>query len=102
MGQKNSNESNKTLFTPEAIDTEIKVWETIKSYGFSEKSIIFYKTINIDNILEQLYKAKNDHKILEIETRSLYINYFSEEEKRQFEEMIRSGEEERKKKGTNK
>lgn len=102
MGQKNSNESNQTLFTPEAIDTEIKVWETIKSYGFSEKSIIFYKTINIDNILKQLYKAKNDHKILEIETKSLYIYYYSEEEKRRDEERRRLEEEERKKKGTNK
>ena len=82
-------------FSPEAIDGEIKIWESIKSYGYSQKSAIFQKNINVNNVLSQLYKAKKDNKVVDIKTQPLYVYYKSEEEKR--EEERKRLEEQRKK-----
>lgn len=82
---------------PSAINEEIKIWESIKSCKYSEKSIVFFRTIDVNNILNQLYKAKTDNKLVEMKTKPLYIYYYSEEEKRKAEEEIRKLEEERRK-----
>jgi hypothetical protein len=46
----------------EKIDEEIKIWESIKSCNYSDKSVIFNKNINVDEILKQLNKAKQEKK----------------------------------------
>ena len=55
-------------FIPEEIDEEIKFWESIKSCNYSQKSILFNKIINADDILIQLYKAKQDKKEVKLKT----------------------------------
>lgn len=87
---------------PSAINEEIKIWESIKSCKYSEKSIVFFKTIDVNNILNQLYKAKTDNKLVEMKAKPLYIYYYSEEEKRKDEEERRKREEERKNLGQEK
>ena len=56
------------IFIPEEIDEEIKFWESIKSCNYSQKSILFDKIINADDILIQLYKAKQDKKEVKLKT----------------------------------
>ena len=46
----------------EKIDEEIKIWESIKSCNYSDKSVIFNKNINVDEILKQLNKAIQEKK----------------------------------------
>ena len=69
-------------FIPEEIDEEIKFWESIKSCNYSQKSILFDKIINADDILIQLYKAKQDKKEVKLKTFDLSIYYKTEEERR--------------------
>ena len=97
MGGSNDKETYITL-SPESIEAEIRVWESIKTCDFTQKSVIFNKTINVDNVLFQLRKAKNDRKIVEIKTRSLYTYYYSDEERRQDQERERKRREEEEKK----
>lgn len=85
------------MLSPEAIDGEIKLWESIKSCDYSQKSDIFRKYINVDLVLEQLHKAKQDNKVAKLETKSFYLYYLSEEEKRQIEEEERKKREEERK-----
>ena len=70
------------IFIPEEIDEEIKFWESIKSCNYSQKSILFDKIINADDILIQLYKAKQDKKEVKLETFDFSILYKTEEERR--------------------
>ena len=70
------------IFIPEEIDEEIKFWESIKSCNYSQKSILFDKIINADDILIQLYKAKQDKKEVQLKTFDLSIYYKTEEERR--------------------
>ena len=70
----------KNIFIPEEIDDEIKFWESIKSCNYSQKSILFDKIINVDDILIQLYKAKQDKKEVKLETFSLSVYYKTIEE----------------------
>lgn len=98
MGNSNKKEPVSLTFTPSAIDGEIKVWESIKLSGYSERSSIFNQNIDVDNVLRQLYKAKKDNKVVKIRTDSLYIYYYSEEERRKDEEERRKREEEEKRK----
>ena len=76
------------IFIPEEIDEEIKFWESIKSCNYSQKSILFDKIINADDILIQLYKAKQDKKEVKLEMFSLKI-YYEREEMRKFREDMR-------------
>ena len=76
------------IFIPEEIDEEIKFWESIKSCNYSQKSILFDKIINADDILIQLYKAKQDKKEVKLEMFSLKI-YYETEGMRKFHEDIR-------------
>ena len=78
----------RNIFLPEEIDEEIKFWESIKSCNYSQKSILFDKIINADDILIQLYKAKQDKKEVKLEMFSLKI-YYEREEMRKFREDIR-------------
>ena len=84
-------------FSPEAIEAEIKVWESIKTCGFGQKSVLFNKCIDVENVLLQLYKAKKDRKIVEIKTKNFYTYYYSEDERRADEERKRREEEEKRK-----
>lgn len=59
-----------------------------------DKSSIFSENINVNNVFHQLYKAKEDKKVVKITTKPLYIYYKSEAEKR--EEERKRLEEERK------
>lgn len=70
------------IFIPEEIDEEIKFWESIKSCNYSQKSILFDKIINADDILIQLYKPKQDKKEVKLETFYFSIYYKTEEESR--------------------
>lgn len=70
------------IFIPEEIDEEIKFWESIKSCNYSQKSILFDKIINADDILIQLYKAKQDKKEVKLKTFDFSILYKTEEERR--------------------
>ena len=70
------------IFIPEEIDEEIKFWESIKSCNYSQKSILFDKIINADDILIQLYKAKQDKKEVQLKTFDLSILYKTKEERR--------------------
>ena len=78
----------RNIFLPEEIDEEIKFWESIKSCNYSQKSILFDKIINADDILIQLYKAKQDKKEVKLEMFSLKI-YYEREEMRKFREDMR-------------
>ena len=69
-------------FIPEEIDEEIKFWESIKSCNYSQKSILFDKIINADDILIQLYKAKQDKKEVKLKTFDFSILYKTKEERR--------------------
>ena len=69
-------------FIPEEIDEEIKFWESIKSCNYSQKSILFDKIINADDILIQLYKAKQDKKEVQLKTFDFSIYYKTKEERR--------------------
>ena len=97
MGAKNDKETYITL-SPEAVEAEIRVWESIKTCDFNQKSIIFNKTVDVDNVLYQLKKAKNDRKMVEIKAKSLYTYYYSDEERRQDQERERKRREEEEKK----
>ena len=70
------------IFIPEEIDEEIKFWESIKSCNYSQKSILFDKIINADDILIQLYKAKQDKKKVKLKTFDFSILYKTKEERR--------------------
>ena len=70
------------IFIPEEIDEEIKFWESIKSCNYSQKSILFDKIINADDILIQLYKAKQDKKEVKLKTFDFSIYYKTLEERR--------------------
>ena len=70
------------IFIPEEIDEEIKFWESIKSCNYSQKSILFDKIINADDILIQLYKAKQDKKEVQLKTFDFSILYKTKEERR--------------------
>ena len=70
------------IFIPEEIDEEIKFWESIKSCNYSQKSILFDKVINADDILIQLYKAKQDKKEVKLKTFDFSILYKTKEERR--------------------
>ena len=70
------------IFIPEEIDEEIKFWESIKSCNYSQKSILFDKIINADDILIQLYKAKQDKKEVQLKTFDFSIYYKTLEERR--------------------
>ena len=70
------------IFIPEEIDEEIKFWESIKSCNYSQKSILFDKIINADDILIQLYKAKQDKKEVKLKTFDFSILYKTKEERR--------------------
>ena len=70
------------IFIPEEIDEEIKFWESIKSCNYSQKSILFDKIINADDILIQLYKAKQDKKEVKLKTFDFSIYYKTKEERR--------------------
>ena len=59
----------------EKIDEEIKIWELIKSCNYSNKSVIFNKNINVDEILKQLNKAKQEKKFDGLETWPLSVHY---------------------------
>jgi uncharacterized protein (DUF1697 family) len=76
---------NKIILSPQDIEKEIKIWESIKSCGYSERSSIFRRNIDVDDVLTKLYKAKKDDKTVEITTHIFYVNYLSEEEKREIE-----------------
>ena len=71
---------NLLMFSFEGIEAEIKVWELIKSFNYSDKSFLFKRKINVDNVLKELYKAKEQKKVVELETKSLFVNYWTEEE----------------------
>ena len=85
------------MLSPEAIDGEIKIWESIKSCDYSQKSDIFRKYIDVDSVLKQLYKAKQDNKVVQLDTLAFYLYYLSEEEKRKLEEERKKREEEERK-----
>ena len=70
------------IFIPEEIDEEIKFWESIKSCNYSQKSILFDKIINADDILIQLYKAKQDKKEVKLKTFDFSIYYKTKKETR--------------------
>ena len=70
------------IFIPEEIDEEIKFWESIKSCNYSQKSILFDKIINADDILIQLYKAKQDKKEVKLKTFNFSIYYKTKAETR--------------------
>ena len=70
------------IFIPEEIDEEIKFWESIKSCNYSQKSILFDKIINADDILIQLYKAKQDKKEVKLKTFDFSIYYKTLEKRR--------------------
>jgi len=59
----------------EKIDEEIEIWESIKSCNYSDKSVIFNKNINVNEILKQLNKAKQEKKFDRLETWPLSVNY---------------------------
>ena len=80
---------NLLMFSSEGIEAEIKVWELIKSFNYSDKSFLFKRKINVDNILKELYEAKEKKKVVEIQTRSLFINYMTEEERKKLEKKKR-------------
>ena len=82
----------------EEIDNEMKFWETIKNCNYSQKSDLFRKNIDIDEILKQLNEAKLNKKDVYFFNASAFcIYYLSEEEKRKIEEERKKREEERKK-----
>lgn len=83
----------RNIFLPEEIDEEIKFWESIKSCNYSQKSILFDKIINADDILIQLYKAKQDKKEVKLEMFSLKIYYETEKMRKFREDIRRLGEE---------
>ena len=83
------------IFIPEEIDGEIKLWESIKSCNYSQRSVMFNTNIDVDNILKQLSKAKQDKKAVKLEIRPLHVYYQSEEEKRKLEEERKKFEEQR-------
>ena len=57
------------------IDEEINFWETIKTCNYKDKSVIFNKNINIDEILIQLNKAKQEKKYEELEIWPVNVYY---------------------------
>ena len=57
------------------IDEEINFWETIKECNYKDKSVIFNKNINIDEILIQLNKAKQEKKYEELEIWPVNVYY---------------------------
>ena len=57
------------------IDEEINFWETIKACNYKDKSVIFNKNINIDKILIQLNKAKQEKKYEELEIWPVNVYY---------------------------
>ena len=57
------------------IDEEINFWETIKACNYKDKSVIFNKNINIDEILIQLNKAKQEKKYEELEIWPVNVYY---------------------------
>ena len=57
------------------IDEEINFWETIKACNYKDKSVIFNKNINIDKILIQLNKAKQEKKYEELEIWPVNVHY---------------------------
>ena len=67
------------MFSSEGIEAEIKVWELIKSCNYSDKSFLFKRNINVDNVLKELYKAKEQKKLVELKTKSLFVKYWTEE-----------------------
>ena len=69
---KNNYENKKII---EQLDEEIKIWELIKSCNYSDKSVIFHKNINVDEILKQLNKAKQEKKFDGLETWPLSVYY---------------------------
>ena len=71
---------NLLMFSFEGIEAEIKVWELIRSCHYSDKSFIFKRKIDVDDILKELYKAKEQKKVVELKTRSLFVNYMTAEE----------------------
>jgi hypothetical protein len=77
---------NLLMFSSEGIEAEIKVWELIKSCNYSDKSFLFKRNINVDNVLKELYKAKEQKKVVELETKSLFVNYWTEEEIKKYVE----------------
>ena len=77
---------NLLMFSSEGIEAEIKVWELIKSCNYSDKSFLFKRNINVDNVLKELYKAKEKKKVVELETKSLFVNYWTEEEIKKYVE----------------
>ena len=56
----NKERKRNTMLSCEEIDNEIKFWETLKNKDYPEKSELFKKNIDIDEILKQLKKAKHD------------------------------------------
>ena len=70
---------NLLMFSSEGIEAEIKVWELIKSCNYSDKSFLFKRNINVDNVLKELYKAKEQKKLVELKTKSLFVKYWTEE-----------------------
>jgi hypothetical protein len=77
---------NLLMFSSEGIEAEIKVWELIKSCNYSDKSFLFKRNINVHNILKELYKAKEKKKVVELKTKSLFVNYWTEEEIKKYVE----------------
>ena len=77
---------NLLMFSSEGIEAEIKVWELIKSCNYSDKSFLFKRNINVDNVLKELYKAKEQKKLVELKTKSLFVNYWTEEEIKKYVE----------------
>ena len=71
---------NLLMFSSEGIEAEIKVWELIKSCNYSDKSFLFKRNINVDNVLKELYKAKEHKKLVELKTKSLFVKYWTEKE----------------------
>ena len=59
----------------EKIDEEIKIWESIKSCNYSDKSVIFNKNVNVDEILKQLNKYKQEKIFKNLETWPLSVGY---------------------------
>ena len=57
----------------EKIDEEIKIWESIKSCNYSDKSVIFNKNVNVDEILKQLNKYKQEKIFKNLETWPLSV-----------------------------
>ena len=57
------------------IDEEIKIWESIKSCNYSDKSVIFNKNVNVDEILKQLNKYKQEKIFKNLETWPLSVGY---------------------------